>query len=643
MRDTLRFQRVAFFMALGAWTVNTFAQYGYMPGVPAANACTGVGSATCCSYMQNGLWNHFCTGGYWYGCIAGPAAPGYGCNGFSPWSPTQQDLCDCPQCWTERARNCNPHPDPTCTGNCQYVYMSGGWSQTGGTCACTCCPPTTPGIMVGQVGAGTCSSAQCPPPPPPPPPDPCANNGGDLDQDGCCDDVDYDNNDPNVCQPSPDPCVNNGGDADADGCCDDVDYDAADPNVCDPPPDRCENRGGDGDDDGCCSDEDVDDSDAQKCDCEGEGVCRWKVARISVKPHNRVWELVESTCSAPCNCCPPDIDPSTLEVRDEADGNCSRTCTNRCTARGGDDDMDFCCKDVDVNDSDPTQCGKVCGDSKERCRRMGPGEDGVLGNDDDEVEECDPDKPLEDGEEPCSDCEWIKNGDKDGDKCCDFQERDDEEAEDAKFGCECCTLKEEWHKHNGCIFDWHWKRVFGVGPRIVMTDQPADSAPPTKCKGKDKCKGHKYWEAEATPEGQIATEGALRWKVKENECDGDCSGCEPPIPPSWVGQPWVTACKEAGTSACQKTLDLPLGDPEEDYWEMTLPMYDITDKAINNITIPFPITIKGWKLWYVNINQGQNADDIFDPVDDFRKWFRGCMIWVALVMILNALFREVRV
>ena len=136
------------------------------------------------------------------------------------------------------------------------------------------------------------------------PADPCANNGGDSDGDGVCDDQDNcdftsnpdqaDNDGDgigNVCDDTPngEPCANNGGDSDGDGVCDDQDNcdftsnpDQADNdgdgigNVCDDTPngEPCDNQGGDSDGDGVCDNQDNCDFNANpdQADNDGDGI-----------------------------------------------------------------------------------------------------------------------------------------------------------------------------------------------------------------------------------------------------------------------------------------------------------------------------------------------------------------------------------
>ena len=159
-------------------------------------------------------------------------------------------------------------------------------------------------------------------------PDPCANAGGDSDDDGVCDDDDCQPNNPNF-PATPGTACNDGNPnttndvVDADGC-----------GCTGTPIDPCANAGGDSDNDGVC--------DADDC-----------------LPFNPNFPATPGTA---CN----DFDPNTTNDVVDADGcGCTGTPVNDCANAGGDSDNDGVCDNQDCqpnNPNFPATPGTACND-----------------------------------------------------------------------------------------------------------------------------------------------------------------------------------------------------------------------------------------------------------------------------------------
>lgn len=308
-----------------------------------------------------------------------------------------------------------------CSGSCTWygtVDAYGGyWTRISGctnsSCVCPC--PTSPPDATGNTVSTSCGMSTTP-------------------QENLCDFF------------YPDPC-DGIGDADGDGCCDDVDCYTTDPDRCTcDPDDPCDDRGGDGDDDGCCADEDEDDSDPDVCEpeeppCSCTGFCMWTPKKEGSR---WVWQRGTSGCgtSTTCRCCEPEEDAK--EGAEPKTTLCQcEVCPDRCADRGGDQDKDGCCKNEDHNDRDDQVCDGKCDGNREVCYQHYPGPDGEVDTDDDIKLPCDKDEPVPEGEPACE-CEKLYNDDKDGDECCDFDERNEAEMEDPEKGCECCRIQDQW-------------------------------------------------------------------------------------------------------------------------------------------------------------------------------------------------------
>lgn len=288
----------------------------FIPGWPAPDGCTTFttsqgrfefcpGGWTFDAYVMGMDQNTFCIQRMAWALIAGnPNATNY-CPGIQvPDNPGPYQECCCTYCqdpWYNPAQ-C-PHSQQECngggcTGGCVWQYTAGQWVSLQSDCAgggnCNCPQPIgcqVDGAVV-QIACGATApnygTDLCTTPP-------CQNQGGDADQDGCCDNVDADSSDPAVCDP-PSGCET---DNDDDGCCDDVDLDPSDPEVCS----ICDNRGGDEDEDECCDDVDSDSSDPEVCQ-ECNGKCRWE--RVDTES---MWRLTSSGC--PVNDEEPEDDEDT--------------------------------------------------------------------------------------------------------------------------------------------------------------------------------------------------------------------------------------------------------------------------------------------------------------------------------------------
>lgn len=293
--------------------------------------------------------------------VASIVTPGGGTCG----NGSQCSVCGCFRCitvniagdqyWVTTESDCAPGSvgnAVTCPAYCDGVT----WNA--------CCGPCSPGWCGGAGG--------------------CANNGGDADNDGCCDDVDCDPNNSSFCD-NCGPCYYYGGDGDGDGCCAQYDCNDSDPYKC--VNCSCESQGGDADMDGCCDDNDCDTSDPNKCDncvCDDKG-----------------GDGDGDGCCADDDC-------------DDQDASLCNDCP--CINRGGDNDEDGCCGADDVDDDDPEVC--------DACERLGGDADG---------DGCCADEDLDDDDPERCNCD-EEGGDADEDGCCDDVDSD---PEDPEKGCKC--------------------------------------------------------------------------------------------------------------------------------------------------------------------------------------------------------------
>ena len=171
--------------------------------------------------------------------------PGGDCNP-TVWALTQDMICNCrSMALVELVSNPSDCTGGgggggSCTGICQWAWYSvdnidvwylynSNCSPMSSGCGCSV-PPSRNGYYSYEMVDTPCGGGV------EPPPGPCDANGGDADNDGCCADVDCNDNDATKCLPAscnpPGPCVEHGGDADADACCADVDCDDNDPAKC---------------------------------------------------------------------------------------------------------------------------------------------------------------------------------------------------------------------------------------------------------------------------------------------------------------------------------------------------------------------------------------------------------------------------
>lgn len=261
----------------------------------------------------------------------------------------------------------------------------------------------------------------------------CDELGGDTDRDGVCDDLDCapndasrfvdadgdghceqddcDDNDPAAFQDCQGSCGQFGGDADGDGCCADYDWDDNDPNVDNCGPlvcwrsdcdelgqggycHRCEAFGGDADRDGYCAWFDADDNDGNR----GAEYTNAAGQRVTLSELGQWKEFYDQDndgyyANAPffgdlhfigCYCVDDDDNDPAIGTTSE---DCERV--SDCRERGGDEDRDSCCADVDVDDNDPD----VCRVGKAECEEHGGDADGDgccadMDDDDDDPDKC---------------------------------------------------------------------------------------------------------------------------------------------------------------------------------------------------------------------------------------------------------------
>jgi hypothetical protein len=269
---------------------------------------------------------------------------------------------------------------PACTGSC-YWYQTyddnksysdpTAWTTTlsSSTCStgCSCAGTAPSGYGWGSATVACVKTVVS---------SPCDGHGGDADHDGCCADVDCDDNDPTKCppeqcNPGPPPCSGNCSYVSiSDGNGNSFKW-SLESNTCTAGAANCSCPASPG---GACPGSagmhtslSCGSTGAVTCIPNCTGSCNY-VGVVKSDNTGFKWQLTTNNCNASApNCgCPADPGGNCPKGEGEtrsgvACGSSSAACTQGpCATRGGDQDGDGCCKDVDCDDNDRTICLSCC-------------------------------------------------------------------------------------------------------------------------------------------------------------------------------------------------------------------------------------------------------------------------------------------
>lgn len=168
-----------------------------------------------------------------------------------------------------------------------------------------------------------------------------------------------------------------------------------------------------------------------------------------------------------------------------------------------------------------------------------------------------------------------------------------------------------------------------------QTDTGTTHQRPTDCQ--NHCGGTVVYVATRMSGGQ------LQW-VKStsglNQCKGTgCHDCPPTEQPLREFQEVGRPCQSL---PCPVQSVIPTGDPD-DFFRVTIPFSQLTNAAIEDQELKFPVTPQGWRLWKYQAVGGSTSGNWTDGLDEYRRWVRTAMVWMMGVLFAGAVLKELRV